>query len=255
MPWATRRRAIYLVGVILFFLIVVGGPLFYIWYTSIPPACTPGSERPVGMTTGPCYILDASALQPEGVLWARTFLVRAGTADAVAYIDNPNQGAGVLDVPYELDIYDNENALVQDITGKTFIMPGGITPIFVGGINVGNRSPRYAQFKLTGALLWQKVESGAQGIKVSNIQTSGSASASTITALATNSSVSDVSNVTFVATVFDPAGNAIATSQTALRQIAAGVTQQIYFTWPTPFSSPVGSVDIIPVVAPVPIES
>lgn len=254
MSWATRRRIAYLTGIFIFFAIVVGGPLAYHFLT-VPPNCHDGKEDG-GETAvdegGPCLLLNPADLQPEGVLWTRAFEVRPGVTDAVAYVDNPNQNAGVLQVPYELDIYDDQNSLIQDVTGTTFIMPGGVTPVFVGDINTGNRSPVYAQFKFTGPLVWERVVGFSQGITVSNEETSEGASSSQITAIATNSSVSDISDITFVATVFDPSGNAIATSQTALQGLAAGASDQIYFTWPQSFSAQVGSIDVIPVVAPEP---
>jgi len=241
MTWATRRRIIYITGVVIFFGIVVGGPLAYHFLT-IPPTCH----------DGPCLMLNALDLQPEGVLWTRAFLVRPGVTDAVAYIDNPNENAGVLQVPYELDVYDDKNTLIQDVSGTTFIMPEGVTPIFVGNIQTGNRTPRYAQFKLKSAPVWEKVTDPAAAIKVSNLQTTIDTNSSEVSANALNTSVSDATNVTFVATVFDPGGNAIATSQTALQKLPAGENQQIYFTWPAAFSGPVGSIDIIPLVQPQP---
>jgi hypothetical protein len=252
MSWAGRRRLIYISGIVLFLAIVVGGPVAY-HFLNIPPTCHDGIQNQ-GETAvdegGPCLRLNPADLQPEGILWARTFVVRPGVADAVAYIDNPNQNAGVLQVSYELDLYDDQNSLVQDMTGSTFIMPGGITPVFVGNINTGNRTPVYAQLTFTSPLVWDKVIGFAQAITISNLETSQTANSSQVTAIAANTSVVGVSNVTFVATVFDASGNAIATSQTALPTLAAGASQQIYFTWPAAFSAPVGSVDIIPVVAP-----
>jgi hypothetical protein len=254
MSWATRRKTIYLTGVFLFFAIVVGGPVAY-HFLSIPPNCHDGKQDG-GETAidegGPCLILNPAQLQPEGVLWARSFNVRQGDYDAVAYIDNPNQHAGVMEAQYELDLYDDQNALVADIGGTTFIMPGGVTPVFIGNISTGNRIAVHTQFQLTGPLTWESAIDIAQGISVSNEQTSQTASSSAVTAIATNTSVAPITDLTFVATVFDPSGNAIATSQTALQSLAAGANQQIFFTWPSTFSAPVGRIDIIPEVAPEP---
>ncbi|MDR3570844.1 MAG: hypothetical protein P4L81_01440 [Candidatus Pacebacteria bacterium] len=254
MTWATRRRIAYLTGVFIFFAIVVGGPLAYHFLT-IPPTCHDGIQNQ-GETAidegGPCLLLNPADLQPQGILWARTFLVRQGVADAVAYIDNPNQNAAVMQVPYEFTLYDSKNALVADLTGQTFIMPGGVTPVFAGNINVGNRVPTYAQLKFGAALVWERAIGFSQGIKISNLQTTQSANSSQVTATVTDASVSDISNIIFVATVFDPGGNAIATSQTALQKLAAGASDQVYFTWPSAFSATVGSIDIIPLVQPEP---
>jgi hypothetical protein len=254
MSWATRRKLLYITGIIIFFGIVVGGPVAYHFFT-IAPTCHDGKQNQ-GETAvdegGPCLLLNPAQLQPEGVLWARSFNVRQGLYDAVAYIDNPNQSAGVLQATYELDLYDGQNALVADVSGTTFVMPGGVTPVFIGNINTGNRTAVHTQFQFTSALVWERAVGIAQGIRVSNEQTSGTASTSQVTAIAMNTSVAAVPNITFVATVFDPSGNAIATSQTALQTLGAGASQQIFFTWPSPFSAQVGRVDIIPLVPPEP---
>src|SRR4051812_49144701 len=70
MSWASRRRGIYLSGVILFFVIVIGLPAAYWWISSIPPACAPGTMRPTGQTSGPCAWLDTRYLQPLSIEWA-----------------------------------------------------------------------------------------------------------------------------------------------------------------------------------------
>ena len=254
MSWAARRRLIYLSGVILFFAVVVGGPLAYHFLT-IPATCHDGIQNQ-GETSpdhgGPCLYLDASALQPEGILWARTFKVRDGLFDAVAYIDNPNQSAGVINAPYSLSLYDSQNVLVADVSGTTSIMPGGITPVFIGGIDTGFRDAVHAQFAFTGPLTWERVVDVAPAVRITNSQYGSQEGTANVTASAGNASISTIHAVDFVATVFDSAGNAIASSQTALPSLDPGADQQIFFTWPNPFSSQVGRVDIIPIVAPTP---
>src|ERR1700733_9956017 len=159
MSWASRRRTEYLGGVFLFFALLIGIPIVH-YSLSIKPTCHDGIQNQ-GETAvdegGPCLLLNPADLQPEGVLWTRAFNVRPGLTDAVAYVDNPNQNAGVLQVPYELDVYDDQNALIQDVTGTTFVIPGGVTPVFVGNINTGNRTAVYAQFKFTQPLVWERV--------------------------------------------------------------------------------------------------
>lgn len=254
MSWAARRRILYILGTLVFFTVVVGGPLAYHILT-IPPTCHDGIQNQ-GETSidrgGPCLLLDQSALEPSAVLWTRTLKVRGGLYDAIAYIDNPNANAGVLHAPYQLNLYDSQNVLVASVTGITFIMPGGVTPVFIGGVDTGNRDAVHAQFRFSDSLQWERVIGIAQGILISNEQTSGDASSSKVTAFVTNASVAPIMNLVFVATVFDPGGNAIATSQTALPRLEAGAQQQIFFTWPTGFSAPAGRVDIITVVPPEP---
>ena len=252
MSWASRRRLVYAIGVILFFLIVVGGPVLYS-YLKTPPTCTDGIQNQ-GETSvdkgGPCPLLDESALSPSAVLWTRSFYVRKGVYDAVAYVQDPNQSAGVRAVTYRFGLYDDQNVLIAERIGETFIMPGAITPIFEGAINTGNRVVAHTYFDFTEPLVWERLADTSAAISVSNTQISDVGTVPRVTANVLNTSVADAKNLTFVVIISDPAGNAFAASQTALAQLSAGETRQIIFTWPSPFNITVGKVQIIPLAAP-----
>src|SRR5688500_12187120 len=131
MSWAGRRRIIYLTGTILFFVVVIGGPITY-KILSVKPTCFDGKQN--GGETAPdkggsCLVLVEGRITPYGVMWARSFEVRNGAFDAVGYIENPNPSAGVERAQYHMGLYDSQNILVAERTGTTYIMPGGITPV------------------------------------------------------------------------------------------------------------------------------
>lgn len=253
MPWAVRRRILYLLGVFLFLAVVLGGPIAYSLLT-VPPSCTDGIQNQ-GETAidrgGPCPLLDPSQLQPSAVLWARAFSVRDGSYNAASYIENPNDGAGVASANYIFKLYDSDNVLVAERTGSTFIMPGRVTPVFEGAIDTGNRKAARAFFALTEEPQWQQMRDAGKAIAVSDVGAADIAASPRVTATVRNTDVSPLFDISFVATVFDTAGNAYASSATHLDRLAPDETQQIVFTWPDPFPSLVGRIDVIPRVAPV----
>lgn len=255
MSWASRRRFQYATGVIVFFAVVVGGPVTYHFLT-IPPTCFDGIQNQ-GETDvdrgGPCQRLDPRAIAPSAVLWSRAFSVRDGSYNAVAYLQNPNGNAGVSSASYKFGLYDSQNVLIAERTGTTPIMPGGITPIFAGAIDTGNRVVAHTYFQLMDAPNWERLANAVQDIKVSDVNLSDAAGQPRITATVNNASVDDVRNLTFVATVFDPAGNAFAASQTQLDVLHGGEEEQVIFSWPDPFNVTVGRIDILPVASPVPV--
>ena len=256
MSWASRRKLVYISCIIAFFLIVIGGPIVY-KFATIAPTCHDGIQNQ-GETAvdegGPCLTLDPSVLQPHAILWARSFLVRDGSYSAVAYIENPNQNAGVEQANYEFDLYDSGNVLVAQQTGTTFIMPGGVTPVFVSGVNTGHRLVAHTYFKLTDPTLdWIKTVPPPGTITVSNDQSADITTMPTVTGTAQNSSVKDIqSPITLVAVAYDTAGNAMAASETEINGLHSEGSQQLVFTWPQPFPSEVGSIDITPLRPPVP---
>lgn len=242
----------YTMGVILFFFAVIGGPLAY-WYFSIPATCTDGIQNQ-GETSpdkgGPCPVLDSASLSPTAVLWSRSFRVRSGSYNAVAYIQNPNANAGAFDVPYKFGLYDDQNILVAEREGVVSIMPGVITPVFEGAIDTGNRVAVHTYFELQRQPVWQKMENAANPISVSGIESSDLDSSPRLSAVAEDQSVADIKNIEFVAVLFDPAGNAFAASQTALDVLSSGEKRTIFFTWPDALHATIGRIDIIPVVRP-----
>ena len=255
MSWAARRKLIYISGILLFFLVVIGGPLAY-KIATIPQTCHDGIQNQ-GETAidrgGPCLLLDEAYLEPHAILWARAFLVHDGSYNAVAYIENPNPNAGVANANYKFSLYDSDNILVAERTGTTYIMPGGITPVFTAGIDTGNRIVAHTYFELTDPTLqWERMSNPTSVITVSSKQVSDTDTVPQLSAVASNSSVVDLTNVSFVGVVFDTDGNAINASATILPRISEGARMPIGFTWPEPFTAIAATEDVTPLMNPIP---
>ena len=243
-------------GIALFFITIIGLPVLYKLVT-IAPTCHDGIQNQNETMVdrgGPCLLLDPSTLQPYAILWARSFQVRDGSYNSVAYISNANRDAGVARARYEFSLYDSQNILIATKVGETFIMPGGVTPVFVSGLDTGNRLVAHTNFKITDQRLnWERTVASKGLISVSNEETSDINTMPRIAAIVRNTAVADITQpVTFVAVVFDTAGNAYAASETQVDSLTAQGQATIVVTWPSPFVSAVGSIDIIPLRAPAP---
>lgn len=253
MSWASQRRFLYISGIVLFFLIVIGGPVAYKLLT-IPETCFDGIQNQTETDIdkgGPCVLLDARYLQPHAILWSRAFRVRDGSYNAVAYVQNPNENAGVESVSYQFKLYDSQNVIIAERAGTTPIMPGGITPIIEPRIDTGYRVVAHTYLEFTDPLVWKHMKNKSTAIVINNKTTSNPATAPQVSATARNASVGTLNNVSFVAVVFDPAGNAFQASATAIDIFHAEASNNLVFTWPDPFTEDVGHVDILPIVAPV----
>lgn len=253
MSWATRRQATFVGGIVLVFLVLIAIPTAIFLYQ--PASCTDGKQNQ-GETAidkgGPCPILDERLLAPFSVLWARSFAVQQGNYSAVAYIDNPNKDAGVRAVHYKFGLYDSDNVIVAEREGATFIMPGGVTPVFEYNIGAGNRTVVHTYFEFAEPLVWERMMKTTGDITVNNLQTATTDSTPRISAVVQNTSVTDIANLAFSGVVFDPAGNVFAASRTVLERLNAGESHQIVFTWSEPFGKQVGRVDILPILPPAP---
>ena len=255
MSWASNRRFLYIAGIVIFFAIIIGGPLWYKIY-NIPETCHDGIQNH-GETNidkgGPCLILDERVLLPTSVAWARAMLVADGKYNAVAYIQNPNKNAGVTSAQYDFKFYDADHVLLAERKGTTFIMPGGITPIFESDIQTGNAIVAHTSFEFTNKpFTWKLMHSTVSDVLADGVLVAATDSGGTkLTATARNTSVSRNSNLTFVAVAFDTIGNAMNASATTLSVLDGSGSAPLTFTWPKSFPLVVGSTDVLPLKAPV----
>ena len=129
--------------------------------------------------------------------------MRDGSYNAVAYIENPNPKAGVPSANYKFSLYDSQNILIAERTGTTYIMPGGITPVFTAGIDTGNRIVAHTYFALTDpSMTWERMSDPTSVVSVASKQVSNTDTMPQLSAIASNSSVADLTNVSFVGVVY-----------------------------------------------------
>ena len=249
--WARRRQMLYGGGVFLFFFVLIAPVVWYSIYEA--PSCFDGKINQ-GETLvdrgGPCQLLDVRTLQPYALLWSRAFPVRDGFYNAVAYIENPNQEAGVYEAVYQFKLYDERNLLIAERIGVVPVFPGAVFPIFESRIDTGNRVPVRAFFNFVNELTWERMQDPTEGLLIVNEQTSGLESTPRVDAVLRNTNLAPREDVIIVATLFDIAGNAIASSRTLVERIETDSDVPIAFTWPRAFGVDVARVDIIPLALP-----
>lgn len=257
MSWASRRRFLY----IFIFLLIVGSitviPLMV--YLHEPGDCSDGKMNN-GETAidkgGPCRLLDERTLLPTTIVWSRAMPVRLpgeeqGSFSAVAYVENPNVNAGVMEAPYIFRLYDENNVLVAEVEGVTPIMPGTVTPVFVGGINTGFRKATRVFFEFTAPLVWHRLYDATEPITVPTKEIVNVQTEPRLNTVIKNGSVVDLRNTQFVAIIFDTAGNAFAGSATEVQFLERGKQLNVSFTWPDPFPYLPGRIDVLPIMKPL----
>lgn len=252
MSWASRRRSAYIFGVIAFFGLLVAIPALY-WYTSIKESCFDGIQNQGESATdkgGPCQLLDERTLTPHAILWTRAMQVRDGSYGVIAYVENPNESAGVKIAPYRFRLYDERNVLVAERDGAAYIMPGAITPVYEGAIDTGNRKVARAYLEFTAPLVWERLFDATRPLIIATKELTEPGTSPRLSARVQNTSVSDLHDVEFIAAVFDTAGNAFASSATVLAELGDGEEKEIVFTWPDAFPYLPGRTDIIPLLPP-----
>jgi Mg-chelatase subunit ChlD len=163
--------------------------------------------------------------------------VTDGVYSIVAYVENPNISSEASDVPYSFKLYDENNSLIMERTGSTFIPRNKSFAVFEGKIPVNGRIPKSVQFSFTAKPIWKKSLIPNPEIQVTNKALLRPETSPRIEANLLNKSLEDVTHIEATAIVYDGNNNAVAVSRTFVDSIPKGQSIQAVFTWPQPFAT------------------
>lgn len=256
LSWSAKRQ-LTIIGIFFLFGIIILG---FILYPKIvkDPTCFDGKQNGLergidcGGSCAQICPFDANSLV---LVWSRAFSSVPGYTTAVAYIDNNNTSSGVISIPYEFRIFDDQGRIATK-QGTTFIGAHGVSAIIDTHIPVGNRIPVRATFEFLSPPVWTVyskpiIDSVTTNITVRNETLSDVSTAPKLSAILFNDSLYDLKDIDVVAIVYDTVGNAITASQTHIFDtIGINSSKEIFFTWPDPFPQEVGRIEILPKINP-----
>jgi len=246
MSWASERKTMYAVIVLVVLLVLVSIPSYF--FLRDTPTCFDekhnGDERGIDCG-GVCLLICQSDVRPLNISWSRAFKVTEGVYNVVAYLDNKNFGAIAENVSYSFKLFDADNILIEERQGKTTLSRDGIIPIFEPQVATGNRVPARTFFEFTSTPIWNTGERSDE-MAVLNISLRNEKTIPELTATLTNDSVESYREVEVVATLFDAAGNAYAASRTVVQNVEGRSERSLHFTWPNGFEITATKTDVIP---------
>lgn len=254
MDWATRRKLVYGGGLALFILIAVSVPLYF--YLDEPPSCTDNkqNQEEAGVDCGgPCDALCPEQAREPIIHWQRPFKVADGVYDVVAFAENVNAQGGAREVIYQFKLYDEDNILIAEKFGKTYMAPNEELAIFEGGIRTGDRVPERVFFEFAPDIDWERVtyeDRPKPELTVRNQNLSDLDERPRLQAQIGNQTPLPVSDISVAAVLFGSDGNAIAVSATHIDEIPQNGSENAVFTWPESFDETPVQINIIPRVNP-----
>jgi hypothetical protein len=253
--WARRRKRIILSIVLGGVIILVGVPLFLLFYER--PNCSDGKQNgdETGLDCGGSCQRLCSAESLPLILKGdpRVLTIASSTYEVVAMVENPNQGAEIYKADYEIKVYDNVSPIaVKLIKGSTFIPKGMTFAIFEGPFTLQSEIvPTRATLEWQiNPLSWQKNSEVEPEIEIREISLTRATSTPRLEARVENLSLTPVSNLDLVAVVSDTEGNIFAASKTFIETIAPGESASVIFSWPRPFPKAAAGIEIIKRVFP-----
>lgn len=237
MSWASKRKLLYIGGLIIILLIAVVWPTVNHFYKA--PTCfdSKQNQTEVGVDCGgPCSLLCPAQYVPLNVSWARFSKVSDGVYNVLAYIENPNFNAGVNNLDYVFKLYDKGGVLLSERFGRTFASANKTMAIFEAALTTGKQVPQRADFSFTSKQVWFKQENRESGISVSQSTLTREDSAPRLSAVLTNKTINPIKNIEAIAIVYNTSGNTVAFSRTVVDSLAYNESKTISFNWPKPFT-------------------
>ncbi|MCF7865695.1 MAG: hypothetical protein K9M11_04285 [Candidatus Pacebacteria bacterium] len=247
--WAHQRQLMYGAGVLLFLILIVGIPVYFVFFNALP-TCFDGkmNGREVEVDCGgSCERACSRDVLPEPIVtWSRSFNVARGLNNLVAYVQNPNVNYTAEPIPYIFLVYDKENVLLGTREGYARVPPAKTFPIFEPAFDAGTREPAKAVFEFTAPAVWNKFEASKPELDVIDERVLFATTTPTIKATLLNKTINKYTNIEVVAIIYNKEGNAFAASKTVVDIIRGNDESPLVFTWPTGFTDEVSKVEIIP---------
>lgn len=244
-PWAFWRRVQYLIGLSVLLFISTAGIYYGFIYTA--PTCFDGVQNGLEAgidCDGACLRICPFSVGNLDVKWARSFEVVPGQYNAVAYVVNPNKGAGVAELPYTFSLYD-ERGLITERSGLTVLPPNSVYPIFEGRIETNNRIPLQTQITFGDELVWLPAEEGSEQFEIVRRELSAVDSATPrLDAILRNDAFTEATNVEVIAIIFDASRNALTASRTEIPYFAGRSSENVVFTWRQPIAKTLRSCEV-----------
>ena len=251
MEWSQKRKTLYALVFAALVILLAAYPAYKIFYNA--PTCSDGKQNgaEVGVDCGgSCTLYCASQITMPRVVWAKAFPVGSETYDLGAYVENPNQSAGLKAAHYTMRMFDSMNQDIGVSKGIMEIPPGGALLAFVSNVRIASVPERVqVEFDEADMNKWTKARAVPEVITVKNQILRNTDTKPRLDATVVNSDrVNDIGPVTFNAVIYDALKNPIAVSETYIEGLNRGGEQNIFFTWQDRFTkNPRGGMCATPV--------
>ena len=253
MEWSTRRQLIIFLGFI-GILVLVGFVIIWRVFLLERPTCNDGIQN--GEETGidcggSCRLIcEQEALAPL-VAWSKAVPSAQDTYHLLAYVENRNRGAALVDMPYEFTIFDRLGQEMEVLEGQVSIGPDQPTVVFESRVSLP-ATPGEVFFEFLADPRWQRSDpAGFTRVVTDSIRQDTAALVPTVRGTIQNTTEEVFTDMSAVVIVYDRDNNTIGASRTFVDRLPAGGSQDIVYTWPELFSAPANRYEVVLMREPV----
>ncbi len=248
MSWGTKRRNAVLFTTFLFILIPVGAIAFLLFYN--PPDCFDGKMNgtEAGIDCGgSCQLVCTTQAYDPVILWERFFRIEEGVYNVLAYVENPNPTAEILNAPYVFRMYNEDNVLIAERSGVITLAPKSVRPIIENGIETLKQIPTRVSFEFGENLVFEKKDPKDAIVIIKDETIENENDSPRVRAKIQNISLHTLNEIEVIVIAYDVFDNVLGTSSTYVPTLGSEETKDIVFTWPQPFVEDIVRIEVIPV--------
>lgn len=206
-----------------------------------------------GLGAGIYFLIRPKPLPPPSstltieVIWSQAFVAGPELYSVGAKIQNPNTNFGASSFNYTFYLYDENGALLNALTGESFIWPGESKYIVLGGINL-TKAPAKVSLQLEKPIWHEVKDFKGVDLTLGNVSygkgKADSGKFFSVDFTASNNTPYDLNKVYVSAIVLDKNNSPIAVASTLLENLKSKEHRLSSIPWFSPFPGTPNSIDL-----------
>lgn len=253
--WRAKKKLTYLSLLFLIVFFIFGASAFFIYNKFYKGNCFDKKQNreetgiDCGGQCGPCPY----NLKEPVILWSRFFKESNGIAseggggntyDLAGLVENPNLNWGSKKIKYSFKLYKDDNTLILEKNGETFLNPKEKFIIFENSVNTYGVAPKRAVLNINDIHNWEYTEKSAPDFTIT--EKTFDRESGVLDIEIKNENSYDLENLYLYAELLDQNGNVYAISSTKIDNIISNSKEKAFFTWQNKFDEDPAQIEIIP---------
>jgi hypothetical protein len=239
MSWRSRRKLKYFSFVLI--LLFVGASFLIYPIITKKPTCFDKKQNGNEQGTdcgGICILYCPYSVPVPKIKWSLIFPITQDVYNVVVYVVNNSPESGSRYAPYTITLYDENNNVIIERKGSTFITPATSFAVFEPQIQTGKRIPKKAILVWDeDVILYEKTDTRINSLAVydQDFVRETVLGVEKVTAFVKNDELFDIPQSEYIIIVYDENDQPIAASKTK-SSILSRSLMYLNFSWPYEFS-------------------
>lgn len=261
--WRAKKKLTYISLLFLIIIFIFGASAFFIYNKFYKGNCLDKKQNHGETGTdcgGPCGPCPYNLKEPV-ILWSRFFKESDGVAseggndiasegyehsayDLAGLVENPNLNWGSRRIKYSFKLYKEDNTLILEKNGETFLNPKEKFIIFENSVDTYGVMPKRAVLNINNVDNWEYTEKSIPNFTIT--EKTFDKESGVLDIEIKNENSYDLENLHLYAELLNKDGNVYAVSSTKIDNLISNSKEKAFFVWQNKFEEDPTQIEIIP---------